>query len=98
HEVYEGKYVGLILALHLACQWLTLEKLSIWIDNTAAITATDSDSSRPSHYLLNFFHSLLIQLQTIHPNAKVLISWVPGHANIEGNKRADEEAKKTAVG
>src|SRR5579875_840788 len=42
HEVYEGEVVGMRLVVHLAIQQPHIGKLSIWIDNTAAITATDT--------------------------------------------------------
>lgn len=98
HEVYEAEIVGLILSIHLARQRPRIKKLSIWIDNTAAIAATDTASPGPSHYLLDYFHALLVELRASHPGIKVIISWIPGHMGVEGNERADEEAKKAAAG
>lgn len=98
HKVYEAEIIGLILSLHLAQQQDELTKLSIWIDNSSAITAADTSTSGPSHYLLDHFHTLLTELRLQHPTAKVIISWIPGHEGVEGNERADEEAKRAAAG
>lgn len=98
HEVYEAEIIGLILSLHLARHLQHFDMLLIWIDNTAAITATDTAVSGPSHYLVDHFHTLLTELRLVHPDIKVVISWVPGHMGMEGNERADEEAKKAAAG
>lgn len=32
-----------------------------------------------------------------HPHLQIKIVWIPGHAEIEGNERADTEAKKAAL-
>ncbi|KAF5392001.1 hypothetical protein D9757_003364 [Collybiopsis confluens] len=98
HEVYEGECVGMVMGLHLACQEPSLTRLSIWADNTAAITAANSSHPGPSHYILDHFHSELVRLRARHPGVKVRVSWVPGHMEVEGNERADEEAKRAAMG
>ncbi|GAW04685.1 115 kDa protein in type-1 retrotransposable element R1DM [Lentinula edodes] len=98
HEVYEGVCVGLILALHLAREEELAESISIWADSTAAIAATDTNKSGSSHYLLDIFHHALTALQACHPDIPVTISWIPGHIGVEGNERADQEAKKATTG
>ena len=32
-----------------------------------------------------------------HPRLRIKIIWIPGHAKIDGNERADAEAKKAAI-
>ena len=32
-----------------------------------------------------------------HPQLRIIITWIPGHYEIEGNERADTEAKKAAT-
>ena len=96
YEVYKAECVGLILGLHAAKQMEGVKRLSIWIDNTAAITATDTATAGPSHCLLDYFHGILRELRAIHPGIKVIISWVPGHMGYAGNKQVDIEAKKAA--
>jgi ribonuclease HI len=98
HEVYEGECVGLVLAMHMLAEIPRPTTVSIWADNTAAITATDSSTSGPAHYLHDMFHTILIRLRRRHPHLRVTISWVPGHTGAEGNERADREAKKASGG
>ncbi|KAJ3904493.1 hypothetical protein F5879DRAFT_776941, partial [Lentinula edodes] len=98
HEVYEGECIGMILGLHLSRAQESVTAVSIWADNTAAITATDTSKTGPSHYILDIFHHTLTALRAQHPDATVTISWIPGHVGAEGNERADEEAKKAASG
>lgn len=97
HEVYEAECVGLILSLHLArLQRQPIHKLSLWLDNTSSITASDTDKTGSAHYLLDFFHEVLIETRQDHPNIIISIAWVPGHSGILGNERADQEAKQAA--
>ncbi|THU98862.1 hypothetical protein K435DRAFT_660009, partial [Dendrothele bispora CBS 962.96] len=98
HEVYEGECVGLILALHLLLQQDEVSKVSIQADNTAAIQATATDKHGAAHYLLDHFHSLLGHVRERHPSLKLRICWVLGHTGVEGNERADEEAKLAVRG
>lgn len=100
HKVFEAEIVGLIISVHLAKRQraVNMNKLSIWIDNTSAITAADTATSGPAHYLFDFFHTLIIELHRSHPTSQITISWIPGHTGVEGNERADEEAKKAATG
>jgi len=39
-------------------------------------------------------HQSLEGVRKQHPGIKILIRWTPGHEGIEGNEKADEEAKK----
>jgi ribonuclease HI len=32
-----------------------------------------------------------------HPQLRIIITWIPGHHEIEGNERVDAEAKKAAT-
>ncbi|KAJ3845301.1 ribonuclease H-like domain-containing protein, partial [Lentinula raphanica] len=97
HEVYEAKCVGMVMGLHMATQEDDITELSIWADNTAAITATDTPKTGSAHYILDMFHELLNNLRQMHPAIPVTISWVPGHKGVEGNERADQEAKRAAT-
>ncbi|KAF5328476.1 hypothetical protein D9758_018604 [Tetrapyrgos nigripes] len=98
HEVYEGECVGLLLALHLLAEELNVQSISIWADNTAALQAVTNPKMGPAHYILDWFHNTLKSYKTAQPNTPIFLSWIPSHTGIPGNKRADEEAKKAAIG
>ncbi|KAJ3709967.1 hypothetical protein C8R42DRAFT_597839 [Lentinula raphanica] len=73
-----------------------MDELSIWADSTAAIAATNSAKTGPSHYILDLFHERLQELRANLSDLRVTISWVPGHLGVDGNERADQEAKRAA--
>lgn len=63
HKVYEAECAGLILSVHLAQKRRQpIWKLSIWLNNTSSITASDTDKIGPAHYLLDYFHEVLLKL------------------------------------
>ncbi|KIM55556.1 hypothetical protein SCLCIDRAFT_30270 [Scleroderma citrinum Foug A] len=68
------------------------------VDNQAAILATTSSYSSSSHSLTNMFIDSLKGMLNKHDLPHLAIRWVPGHANIAGNKSVDREAKKAAKG
>ncbi|KAF9456696.1 hypothetical protein BDZ94DRAFT_1144800, partial [Collybia nuda] len=98
HTVYEGECVGALMALKLVSKQQRVRDVTICVDNQAAITATMLLRPAPGHYILDAFHSDLIELQKIHPQIHITIRWTPGHQGINGNETADEEAKKAAAG
>ncbi|KAJ6619907.1 hypothetical protein B0H10DRAFT_1628135, partial [Mycena sp. CBHHK59/15] len=50
----------------------------------------------PSHYIWDAIHRHAAAVQRKHPGARITIRWTPGHRDVPGNERADEEAKKAA--
>ena len=98
HTVYEGKGVGMILGLELIREERVVEGMvSMGIDNTAAISATQAIKPGPSQYLWDIFHRRMSMVQNRHIEMDLLVKWVPGHMGIVGNTKADTEAKKAAT-
>jgi hypothetical protein len=87
--------------LTLAAQLLSQEEdvtypVSIYVDNQATITSSDLFSTKLGHYLTNHFHSAILTIKRTSKdcNFKVKVQWILGHDGVEGNKKADIEAKK----
>jgi ribonuclease HI len=97
HTIYEGEGVGMILGLELIREERHASgTILMGVDNTAAITATHSIKPGPGHYLWDLFHRRLKMVSDRHQDMDLLIRWMPGHIDIEGNEEADKEAKAAA--
>ncbi|KIJ58963.1 hypothetical protein HYDPIDRAFT_50490, partial [Hydnomerulius pinastri MD-312] len=101
HTVYEAEAVGLTLAAQL----LTTERdlalpAAIYVDNQAAIKSGDVFNTKPGHYLIDHFRSAISRLRknTRCRADDITVSWISGHDGVEGNEKADDEAKKAAKG
>ncbi|CAA7269138.1 unnamed protein product [Cyclocybe aegerita] len=98
HTVYEGEGVGLILAMELIRkEQRRIRAVTVGVDSQAAIQAIPSTKLKPGHYLWDIFHEQIDQVRKIHNDIKITVRWTPGHIGIEGNERADGEAKKGAT-
>ena len=65
------------------------QEFVIFTDSQSVLTAIQN--IRNSNPLVNKIQKWLIDLHSLHK--RVTICWVPGHANIPNNERADEEAR-----
>lgn len=102
HTVYEAEVVGLTLAIQLlATERDVSYPVSILTDNQAAIQAGKENSKHGNRYLserLSCMSKRLARLRKDHGDFQLTIRWIPGHCGVEGNERADEEAKKASSG
>ena len=99
HTVHEAELVGLLLAMHLIhteknCKTTCM----IAVDNQASLKAFDSELRKPGHHIARETLRIANQLQKRKGRRKLKITlrWTAGHVGIEGNEKADVEAKKAA--
>ena len=96
HTVFKAELVGLILAAHLLASNQPLPyPASIYVDNQAAIIASQSPTSKPGHYLSVIFRKIMHDITETHSLNKTdtTIRWIASHKNVPGNEAADVEAK-----
>jgi ribonuclease HI len=73
------------------------DKCYIHVDNQSSMRAINKPKQQSGQYIIRNIHESLDELQTQRPNLEFRIEWVPGHMDIAGNEKADEEAKKAAI-
>lgn len=100
HTVYEAELVGLLLGLHLISTETNGRKSCvIGADNQAALTAIHSDMTKPGQHIAAEFLRIATHLDKKRgKNYSLALRWTAGHVGIEGNEKADEEAKSAADG
>jgi ribonuclease HI len=101
HTVYEAELVGILLGLQL----IRTEKRSntscaIGADNQAAIQALQAEETKPGQHIAAEILKLAEQIKKERKsdNYGITIRWTAGHCGIEGNEKADLEAKRAAEG
>ncbi|ETW79491.1 hypothetical protein HETIRDRAFT_428025 [Heterobasidion irregulare TC 32-1] len=98
HTVYEAELTGILLALQLIQNEPPHRSASIALDNVAAIQATKIARSTPGSYLVDAIHDKVEKEFGGRGRGRPTLRWVPGHVDIVGNERSDEEAKAAARG
>ena len=97
HTVFEGEGVGLILGLELIREEEMAEGIVlIGINNMVTISAAHAIKPSSSHYIWDIFHWRVAMLYNKHKGLDILVRWTPGHMEIAGNEKTDEEAKEAA--
>ena len=97
-NVYAAELTGILLGIEMA-ERSSREYTNcyIYVDNQAAIQAIDKPRQQSGQYVIREIYRTLDTLLNERPNLTFSIRWVPGHMEIEGNDRADEEAKNAAA-
>ena len=98
HTVYEGELTGMILALELLKGIRGVRRVSLGIDNQAAIRLATTFKSGSGHYLMDIFHKTLCQFRQTTDIEEFTIRWTPRHLGIPGNEESNTLAKEAAQG
>ncbi len=95
-NVYAAELAAMNLALGLAGNTTEHTIWQIYSDSQAAIRAIHKPRRQSGQAIIKEFLDTSEQAMEENPQLQIKVMWIPGHAKIEGNERADEEAKKAA--
>jgi ribonuclease HI len=100
HTNYEAEAVGLLLALWLLRNQHIVGRIpiSIYVDSQALLRAIKTAAPRPGQHLIKAILQLAGQLNRSENRTMLQIKWISSHSGVNGNERADEEAKRAAQG
>jgi len=101
HTVYEAELVGLLLGMQLIrTEKRSNTRCAIGADNQAAIQALQAEQTRPGQHIAAEIIKLAKQTKKERnsKNFRITVRWTAGHSGIEGNEKADAEAKRAAEG
>jgi ribonuclease HI len=97
-NVYAAEVTAINMAVDIAKKASeTIENCVIYTDSQPAIIATTKPVKQSGQSIIAATLNNLESLQAQKPDLNVSIIWIPGHMEIPGNEKADEEAKKAAV-
>ncbi|KAI0997696.1 hypothetical protein K3495_g10490 [Podosphaera aphanis] len=86
-EAYDAEILGAQKALEAAIRVAGTNPIKVLLDNSEAAQALRSGKSRSFHGIVDRF---VLDCQR---HQAVEIRWIPGHSGIEGNEKADKNAK-----
>src|SRR5437667_9065599 len=69
----------------------------IYTDSQSAIKAINNPHRQSGQAIIKEILDCVDDINDKHPHLRIKIIWIPGHAKIDGNERADAEAKKAAI-
>ena len=98
HQMKYNVYAAELTAIQLGIsQWKRVRGLypvcNIYIDSQAACSSIAKPGRQSGQGIIM---NILDQIDEIGPQQQLNIVWIPGHQGIEGNERADKEAKIAA--
>jgi ribonuclease HI len=95
HEVFDAELLGVIQALRIAKRTSGNKPITILLDSQAAIARLRHTRAGAGQSFALQAHAIARDLQA--QGRELTIQWVPGHAGIEGNEKADQVAKEAAT-
>ena len=93
-EVFDAELLGVVQALQLAEKMGDQRPVTILLDSQAAIARLRHTQPGPGQALVVQAHAIAKKLHA--QGHQPTVQWVPGHAGVEGNERADQVAKQAA--
>jgi ribonuclease HI len=97
YNVYTAELAALQLAIEILRDYHERTEWRIFTDSQAAIKAINNPYRQSGQAIINDFLDCIDDIKDKYPHLRIKIIWIPGHAMIDGNERADAEAKKVAI-
>lgn len=106
HTVHEGEAVAAVLGLHMIQKHIRQPPgakfrgaVNIGIDNHAILKAKYTGRPHSGYHILKSIPAMIRSIRdSMAEPHRMTMMWTPGHEDILGNERADEEAKAAAQG
>ncbi|TNY16912.1 hypothetical protein DMC30DRAFT_407428 [Rhodotorula diobovata] len=92
HTVYVAELEGMRMVLSTCSGLQPLpypSTLHLCLDNQAAVRHPKSPRPNSGQHSRLAIRALVEKMRNTHPSMAIRASWVPGHANVEGNERAN---------
>jgi hypothetical protein len=92
--------VGVALALELLSRERGIQTATILIDNQGVIQSLSHIKPKLAQHILSQVYEMANRISdlTRWHQTELKITWISGHDDIDGNKEAEKEAKKDAIG
>ena len=94
YKIFDAELLGVVQALQVAWKKGGQRPITVLLDSQAAIARLQHTRPGPGQALATQAHAIAEKLQA--QDRQPTIQWVPGHAGVEGNERADQAAKQAA--
>jgi ribonuclease HI len=98
-EVYDAELWAIQKALQKATKYAVahptkgITNVHVYSDNNAAVQAIYDDKERAGQWLARKFRRAAEKWLAQENSRTITIGWVPGHARVKGNEKADQLAK-----
>src|SRR5204862_6080703 len=97
-EKHYNVFIGEVTAVQLAVEILRDDHdfriCYIYSDSQAAIKAIDKPRRQSGQQIIKELLDCIDEVTLQHPQLRIILIWISGHIGIEGNERADTEAKR----
>ena len=97
YNVFTAELAAIQLAIETLRDNHERTEWRIYTDSQSAIKAINNPHRQSGQAIIKDFLDCVDDINDKYPHLRIKIIWISGHAKIEGNERADEEAKKAAT-